>query len=348
MAMGVGIGPDQGMGTGAGQIGTQVTATIPAMMPGQIVSLRSGDNVVHVTAPGTIVQTGGSHTIISHQGGMTVDATGGNSVIYGGTDGDLVHEGPDCMFVGAPNGGVSTLDASPGGSDTIFAVTGMVYHGEHGARSLFVGGNAAVTVACAADQTLFAGTGGGIYTVGANHLFFAGGGGADTIVGSAASCNLWTHDRERLTLMTASASGPGAQIVAFGNDDDINMMNANGHNSVILWNAQIGSGSSGFGFTGNTTLTASNAGGDVFALFSGAQFGMPSNGPHTITISNWQASDTLDLTFAHNSAGGFLAGYTAADAASAQAQLAAGNSFTLPDGTTVVFQGARPGTIAHV
>ncbi len=49
-----------------------------------------------------------------------------------------------------------------------------------------------------------------------------------------------------------------------------------------------------------------------------------------------------------NSNGNYLAGYTAADAASATTQLAAGSSFTLSDGTTVVFQGAKPTTIAHI
>ena len=322
---------------------SQVMVITP-MMSDQVVSLHAGNDMVHVTAPGTVVQTSGSHTILSDHGGVTVDATGGNSVIYGGEHGDLINEGPDCVFVGAQNGGVSTVNANPGGSDTIFAVTGMLYRGEHGDHSLFVGGSAPVTVSCAADQTLWAGTGGGIYTVGTSHLFFAGGGGADTIVGSAPNCELWTHDHEHLTLMTASTSGPGAQIVASGDDDHIDMRNASGHDSIILWNAEP---RPGVGFTGNTTLTASNAGGDVFALFSGAQFGLPSNGPHTITIDNWQPSDILDLSFARDSAGNFVAGYTSADVQSAQMQLAAGNSFTLPDGVTVIFQGAKPTTIAH-
>lgn len=136
---------------------------VAAMMPGGVVTLNSGNDVVQVTAPATVMQTGGSHTIMSDHGGITINATGGNSVIHGGMDGDLVNEGPDCMFIGAVGGGVSTVNASPGGTDTIIAVTGMDYHGEQGAHSLFIGGSAAVTVSCAADQTLFAGTGGGIY-----------------------------------------------------------------------------------------------------------------------------------------------------------------------------------------
>ncbi|HET9020235.1 MAG TPA: hypothetical protein VFN46_11640, partial [Acetobacteraceae bacterium] len=219
MSMNAGMAPNQGMG--GGPSASQVRMTTPAIVPGQVVTLQSGDDVVHVTAPGTIVQDGGSHTIVSDHGGVTVNATGGNSVIYGGMGGDLINEGPDCVFVGVPNGGVSTVNASAHGSDTIFAVTGMVYHGEQGDHSLFIGGSGAVTVACAANQTLFAGTGGGIYTVGANQFFFGAGGAADTIVGSAPNCNLWTHDHERLTLMTASTSGPGAQIVAFGDDNNI-------------------------------------------------------------------------------------------------------------------------------
>lgn len=316
--------------------------------PDHVTSLHSGDDVVHVTGPGTVIQTGGSHTIVSDHGPMTVNATGGNSVIFGSRDGDLINEGPSCVFVGAANGGVSTINASPGGSDTIFAGNGVVYHGERGDHSLFIGGNGAATVNSAANQTLFAGTGGGIYTAGSNQFFFAGAGGADTVIGNAASSTLWTHDRERLTLMTGSAGGPGAHIVAFGDQDNIDMMHGSGHDSVILWSAQIASGGVAYGFTGNTTLTASTTGGDLFALFSGSQFGMPSNGPHTITIANWQPSDILDLSFAQDHAGNFLAGYSAADAASAQAQLAAGNSFTLSDDTTVTFEGAKPTTILHV
>ena len=60
---------------------SQVMVITP-MMSDQVVSLHAGDDMVHVTAPGTVVQTGGSHTILSDHGGVTVNATGGNSVIY--------------------------------------------------------------------------------------------------------------------------------------------------------------------------------------------------------------------------------------------------------------------------
>ena len=343
-----GTGPSQGPGPASGPGSPAVSDMTPQMMPGQAVSLPAGNNVVQVTAPGALMQTGGSDTIMSQHGAMTLNASGGNTVIYGGMDGDLVNEGQSCVFVGAPGGGVSTVNASPGGSDTVFAVTGIDYHGEHGDHSLFVGGSGAATVHCAPDQVLFAGMGGGVYTAGTSQLFFAGGGGADTVIGNAASCAFWGSDHERLTLMTGSASGTGANVVAFGADDQIDMTHNGGRNSVILWNAQIGSGGNASGFCGNTTLTASDAGHDVFVLFSGSQFGMASDGPHTITINNWQPGDILDLSFARDAAGNFLAGYTAADAASAQAQLASGSSFTLSDGSTVMFHGAKPTTVLHV
>ena len=89
----------------------------------------------------------------------------------------------------------------------------------------------------------------------------------------------------------------------------------------------------------------SNAGNDSLVLFSADQFGM-THAAHTLTIMNWQASDMLDLTFA--TAGGNTIGYQASDATAMQKALASGSSYTLPDGTTVTFQGAKPTTIAHI
>ena len=336
---------------------SSVGATVPAppavggseagVVPSQVTTLPATDSFLFVTAAGTIFETAGSHTIVSDHGSMTVNATGGNSIIFGSTDGDLINEGPSTEFVTGASG-VSTVNASAGGADTIFAVTGIDYNGAPGANSLFVGGAGAVTVTAAQNEAVFAGPGGGIYTPGRGSFFFAGGGGRDTVVGNAANTILWTADHEQLTLAAGSASVPGANIVAFGDQASVNMANGGGHDSVILWNAEIGSDGNAVGFTGNTTLVASNAGDDVFALFSGSQFGTPADAPHTITIANWQASDILDLSFAQDGAGHFLAGYTAADAASAQSQLAAGSSFTLSDGTTVAFQDIKPTTVLHV
>ena len=86
-------------------------------------------------------------------------------------------------------------------------------------------------------------------------------------------------------------------------------------------------------FAGNTTLVGSSAGSDTFSIFVEPGTAPPA---HTITIENWQASDTLLLNSAT------AADLTTANTALAGAAAGAGASFILSDQTTIAFVGNHP------
>jgi hypothetical protein len=304
--------------------------TITATVPDQVVSLPSVDTLVFATVPDSFIQSGGSSTIISNAGALSLTATGGSTLIFDGVGGDLVNEPPVSEFVGGPDGEGSTINGSAGGSDTIFAGTNVLYNGTAVANSLFVGTNNVVTVNSAANETVFGGVGGGIYTPGADNFFFFGGGGEDTISGGAAAPTVWGNSEEELTLTGTKA----AIVVAFGDGDSVNATDAAGGNTFIMVSEEI-PGAVGDTFTGDTNLIGSNAGGDTFALFS---VGSAAPG-HMIQIQNWQPSDTF-----------FLGGYSAADVANADTTLSStvGGSaeIALSDGTIVLFLGNHPDAVA--
>ena len=305
-----------------------VADTLSATVANAVVTLPVATDYVFATAPATLDQFGGANTVLSSSGSLTVNAVAGAITVFDAVGHDLINGGPSTEFVGAPGSATSTINAGTGGSDTILAGNSVLYNGTAGANSLFIGGVGTSTVVAAASETVFGGTGGGIYAPGATSFLFFGAGASDTISGGVTANSLvWGNTNEKITDVGTAGF---TTFIAFGNNDSINAAGAGGGNAFIVVDETLPSGT----FSGNTTLVGSSAGGDTFALF-----GEPGTPPpaHTITIENWQASDTLFL------------GYSAADAANADAALAAapagaGATFTLSDQTTVTFLGNHPTT----
>lgn len=307
----------------------------------EALSVGSAASVVgYFAGTASVVQTGGAQTVVADPGSSTtMVATAGDSLIFDSDAGDVVTLGSGNAFV-ANAFGLSTITAGSG-ADTVLAngsapgMGGVIYRGGTG-RSLFIGGAGTSTVYAAAQETAFGGRGGEVVSVtGGSNLLFLGGGGADTITGNASVApTVWGHDGEHLGVENAAKGGV---YILFGNNDQMDLSSTGGGAHILGLDAAP--------FAGNATLTMSNAGNDSLVLFSADEFQM-AHANATITVLNWQASDVLDLTF--GMAGGQAAGYSTSDVAKAQAALAAGNSFTLPDGTTVVFQGAKPTTVAHI
>jgi phospholipase/lecithinase/hemolysin len=305
--------------------------TITATTPVEVVPLGGGDSFVFATVPINIEQSAGASTIISSAGALTVAATGGSDVIFDSGGGSSINEAPSSEYVGNPANAASTITASAGGSDTIFSGGAVLYQGSAGANSLFVGGTGMATVESAASETVFAGSGGGLYQPGGTSFFLFGGGGADTISGGAASPTVWGNSNE--TLVADSTAGNGV-YVAFGNNDSLDASLAGGGNTFYVVNEALTLPSGTF--AGNTTLVGAAAGNDTLAVFS--EGAAPP--AHTITVENWQISDTL-----------YLGNYAAADLAAANAALAAaaagaGASFTLSDQTTITFVATHPTAVA--
>ena len=98
--------------------------------------------------------------------------------------------------------------------------------------------------------------------------------------------------------------------------------------------------SAGGTFTGDSTLMGSTAGNDLFVVYIDGS----SPPAHTVTIENWQASDTMFLS---NLASPSQALGTADAAAVKAFEAGSGSSLTLSDGTTIDFVGNKPTNIAH-
>ena len=295
--------------------------SVTASGAGQTVQLDGTANMVWLTAT-----SGATPTVFSNGAG----ALGGNWVSMGGAAGE---------FVG---GGAASSIYGGAGADTVIAGTSVLYTGGTGSN-LFVGGSNASTVYGASNETIYGGHGNGVYSLAANSSDFvvARGGAASTsmvsdtvVLGSGTVQSVvWGNSNETMTI-GAAPSATGALVVAYGTNDSIALANTSTtgvvNNEIVMWNANFGPAA----FTGNTTLTGSSAGHDVYVMFGDlTQFGSTAEGAHTIVINNWQSTNLLDLS----------AGYSNTDVAAAQAAVAAGNtSFTLSDGTTVQMNGAKP------
>ena len=297
--------------------------SVTASGAGQTVQLDGTTNMIWLTAA-----SGATSTVFANGAG----ALGGNWVSMGGAAGE---------FVG---GGATNSVYGGAGADTVIAGTSVLYTGTSGSN-LFVGGTGTSTVYGAAKETIYGGTGNGVYSLAANSTDFvvAHGGAAsssmvhDTVMLGSGSvmADVWGNANESMSI-GAAPSATGALVVAYGTNDSIALANTSTagavNNEIVMWNANFGPGA----FTGNTTLTGSSAGHDVYVMFGNlTQFGSTAEAAHTIVINNWQSTDLLNLS----------AGYSSTDVATAQAAIGAGNtSFTLSDGTTVQLNGAKPGT----
>ena len=322
------------------------SGTVTATGAGDTFNMAGGSYLLYALGGATVTQSAGSSTVVASVAAVDMNASGGNVAFFAGTSADSVATSGSTTLTFLGGGGIDTLTGQ-GSADTVYAGSaGLVYQGGSGSDLFVAGPTSNVTLTGAAQETIYGNAGTSTWDLSnTSQAYFGAGGGNDNVtLGATAAASIWGNNNESLSISGGSGTPAGTQIVAFGEADNINLSGANGGNAVLMWNAELGTQA----FTGNTTLVASSAGNDSVVMFSASQFGASPGPAHTITVSNWQASDVFDLSFAQDSNGNYLAGYTAADAASATTQLAAGSSFTLSDGTTVVFQGAKPTTIAHI
>lgn len=249
-------------------------------------------------------------------------------------------------FTGAQ---ASTVFGGTGGTDLIFAGSAVYYDGSAAAQTTFVASDYASTIVGAtksqfvssvkagASAVVFDNNVGGTFTVGSTSFFFGGGGGADTInTGAGTSRNLmFGHSNENMTIVSSPgvASVLGSTFAAYGDANTINAAGAAGGNTFFAVNQHLAIGE----YAGNSTLIGSSAGKDGFVVFVDSK--NLSQVAHTITIENWQSTDSMfvgDLGNANNA-------LNAADKASIDAfNAGTSNSFSLHDGTTITFVGARP------
>lgn len=295
----------------------------------------TGSVVSYFVTSADYTQTGGSATFIAGAGGNTLNAAAGNTVFWGSSAGDMVTLGSGNAEI-LNSTGKSTITAGSG-ADTVFAQGGVNYTGGSG-TSFFIGGTGMSTVYTAKNEVAFGGKGGDVFSVQAGgSLLFVGTGGADTISGGTTKPTMWGNNNESLTAVN---SVHGGIYIMYGNNDNLNMASAGGASYVI--------GVEGGPFAGTQNITMSGAGNDTLVLHSASEYGLANAGAHTITITNWQATDVLDLTFTAISGQDF--GYQVSDQTAAQKALGSSSSVTLADGTKLVFQGAKPtsGQIWHV
>jgi hypothetical protein len=314
---------------------------ITASGGGAVVDIE-GSGSGTVSAPGagdTINMTGGTYLLYA-LGGATVNISGGTATVQSGAAGDLVNASGNASVRFQGGKSIDTLVAHSG-ADTVFAGSGIVYQGGSGSDLFVAGPTSNVTMTGAAQEIIYGNAGTGQWDLSnSTQVGFVGGGGTDAVTLGATDATIWSFTKDTMTVAHAGSVPSNSTFVAFGDNTSLDLTNSGGGSKVLAWNANYGPAD----FTGNTTLVASNAGNDVLVLVAASEFGNSPAAAHTITVSNWQASDILDLTFSPST----NAGYTQADVASAEQQLAAGSSFTLSDGTTVVFQGAKPTTIYHI
>jgi len=186
---------------------------VTAAGTGQRVNLDAGANVVLADqADLSVMQAAGSSTInssASTAGSSTVMATGGNVTFFGFGNGNDVASvsGAQTTLLFLGEGGTDTIHGGAG-ADTVFAGAAL-YTGGTG-TNLFVGGTGTSTLYGAAKETIYSGTGGGVWSLASNSSnFFAAAGGsasamaADTVMlgaGSTGSANVWSANNENLTL----------------------------------------------------------------------------------------------------------------------------------------------------
>jgi Ca2+-binding RTX toxin-like protein len=137
---------------------------------------NDGSNAVYISGAG-------SNTIVGGDGATTISGgTGSDLIKTGGGTTLVVSYGSDLIKVGV---GADTIDATPGGSDT-------VYGGSKTSTVVFDGGAKASTVLGAMGSiTVHGGSGGGFFRGGsAGYNFIDGGSGSVTILGGGAGDTL--------------------------------------------------------------------------------------------------------------------------------------------------------------
>jgi len=325
----------------AGAAGAFETVSITSASTSDVVNIGPGSSSSHifVAAAALINQAGGSTTIVTQAGGtVTLASAGGSDFVYDTQGGSLIQAAPTDVFVNV-GATASTVEAAAGGADTIFALSSVDYTDKLGTANTltFVGGAGAVTVSAAAVESVYGGTGGGSYSIGATSFQFVSGGGADTLTGGPGATSVFAYggSNENLTV-SQMVSSPGNTFFTLGNNETINAMNAAGHNTWDIVDP----------FSGDTSLVGSNVGNDQFVVFMDVAPGAGTTAPtHTVDISNWLSSDTMFI----NNVGAANGALNEADVNAVNQFVAggSGSTLTLSDGTVINFTGAKPTTIGH-
>jgi hypothetical protein len=312
----------------------------------------AGNTFAFAFADADILGLGGNVTVIGvpttaggAPGVVTLNATpslGGTQIVFSGGGNDLINAGDNTEYVSAATG-QATYNATAGGADTIFALSSIDYTGGAANSLFFLAETGAVTVAAAGSETLFGGSGGGSYSIGATSFTYDAGalglGGADTFTGAAGSASVGFFGASGENLTVDQAAGTkGNTFITFGENETINATNTSGKDVFQIFNTSTNPSATtpAASFTGDTTLIGSSAGGEIFAL----SVDTTATTPHTITISNWQSSDVIVVSNFDN-IGGVQGALSTADAAAVTAFNAGGSStLSLSDGTTIKFTGS--------
>lgn len=311
----------------------------------------SGSNAGILGGTGTLTAaiSGGGTTISAGSANTSVTTTGSSGVLFGGSGSTLgalnVNDGGSGNTVasfgsnasvnaggskGLVFGGSGTLNATIGGSaNTLVGGTGASTVNATGSALLFggtgaiqfVGGAGAFTLigATGGSEQITVGSGGGLFSAGANNnSTIVGGTGATTIFGGSGSVVNFVSSLAGAFLIgadgneTLNASGSSAgNTFSNGLSSDANIRAIGGSGADFL-----------FAGAGNSTLTG-GSGVDTFVFFNSSTFGKA----NIITDFN-TASDILVL-------GGY--GQDASTVQLAQQQTPSGVVLTLSDQTTITF-----------
>ncbi len=260
----------------------------------------------------------GNNVIVDNNGlgSNTISGVGGSSTIFAGNK-DVYYGGAGVTeFIGSAT--AQTVFGGTG-NDTVFNTQGgsIVYAEGSGRNHVFVGGTGASSIFGNGSGAVFGDAGRISLMLDRGQDVFVGQGGADSIYGGSVTPTVFGNNNENVSIIGSHA----AFEVALGSNGVFNASLSNGGNNFFALSS-----------TGNTSLTGAVSTaptGDNFVLLDN---GAGSVNAHIVTISNWHTGD-----------GFFLGNYSQADTQTmANAINGGGSSFTLSDGTTVVFQGTHP------
>lgn len=328
--------------------------------------IASGGNVQYSGAAGHIFANNGSGSFTDTASAASIAATDGTYVVVASGADSLVLGGAAASVTASSGGATAaTLEGgvqyTAGNADTIVATAGLstvtgatgdLYVGNAASVLFFAVGTASTVVGGSGSDTVYgnattyiAGNGSNVFAGGATaSTVYGGASGADTVqAGSAGDLVYLKGSADRVVsgggkdTIWGSSPGSGVAPTIFGMTNSYELLVSDMKGGLII------------GLGDNTTLDGANTDGGLnfFAnpglgnqTFIGSATGSSDTyyvgaqnvGTSLITIQNWHAGDSLNLS-----------AFGAADQANAAKVFAAGQGLLkLSDGTTVVFSGAHP------
>jgi hypothetical protein len=250
------------------------------------------------------------------------------ALVYDYAGGSLFNEGGNFVYDGLPQasvGGVTTIVGATGGNDVLYTYNNIIVDDHAGATGFLEAQGSSVSVAAAADETVYANAATGYYSVGGSTFSY---------IALAANASAPSH-------VTVQGQTSGTEYIATNNNTFVTVDGAAAGKGAF-WllgdsvgvNASTTAGGDYFSWTnntGNATLVGSSAGNDTFLFATSG-----TTTAHTVQIENWQASDNL-----------YFYNWSASGGSNATDQTAITNientgSGTFSDGTTVTFVGSHP------